>query len=78
MKKGVYKCKLCKGTGEVKKITKCVYAGINHEIIQNINCEYCKGDGYLDWIEAVVGKRKETNTTKSRVLSGFNYINKNP
>jgi len=56
MKKGVYKCKECNGTGEIKKITNYVYAGIDHEIIQNINCKHCKGDGYLDWIENVVGK----------------------
>jgi len=41
-----------------------------------MTCPRCHGDGQFDWIEQVIGKRKETNTTKSRVLSGFNYINK--
>ncbi len=54
MKKGTYKCKKCKGTGEIKNPNE-PKAFIFHE---HVKCPKCKGDGYLDWIENVVGKKR--------------------
>ena len=56
MKKGVYKCKKCKGTGQIQESSSYMIHGINHTVDRYNDCEHCKGDGYLDWIESIVGK----------------------
>jgi len=56
MKKGTYKCKVCKGTGQVDKETNYLLHHQHGVITMKTECKHCKGDGYLDWIENVVGK----------------------
>ena len=70
LKKGSIYCGECDGKGSITASFN------NYKSITSMTCPRCHGDGQFDWIEQVIGKRKETNTTKSRVLSGFNYINK--
>jgi len=54
LKTGESECKVCKGTGqiEIKKDKKYQRFFSSH-----ISCQKCYGDGKLDWIENVVGKR---------------------
>ncbi len=75
LKKGEVKCDKCEGNGLAKKPKIFRDSGGTYITIDmNHTCRKCKGDGKLDWIENIVGKEQGT---KSRVLSGFNYINKN-
>lgn len=49
-------CDKCKGTGYDLKIPQ---VENNETYYQNhYPCDKCQGDGKLDWIEAVVGKKK--------------------
>lgn len=59
-----YECDECKGTGEIKKITKiCVqendeYKDPSYEIPMVYRCTKCKGTGELNWLERIFGKMK--------------------
>jgi len=64
MKKGQYKCKVCKGIGEIKNPN-------NSKLFiypEYIKCPNCKGYGYLDWIENIVGKQMSENEEIKEVL----------
>lgn len=44
-------CDQCNGTGSPDN-------NINDDIINSFHCEKCHGYGKLDWVEAVVGKKR--------------------
>ena len=71
LKEGEVLCPDCKGSGNQAKWDTIPDYRVTLE------CETCNGTGKLDWIEAVVGKKKELEQIKFRTLSGFNYL-KNP
>jgi len=56
MKKGVYKCKKCNGTGTIPYSYNYIMYEKNYTMDSSIECPKCKGDGHLDWIENIVGK----------------------
>ena len=56
-KKGMYKCKKCKGTGKTHKKFYFMFEGKHLEGQRNIQCPICKGDKWVDWVEQVVGKK---------------------
>lgn len=63
-----YKCSKCKGTGEY-------YHCVSHpKRIERTDavlykCPACDGDGYLDWVENVVGKRPKLITDSSAAIN---------
>jgi len=56
LKKGEVKCDKCDGSGVLIK-TKNTMVDLKHiSYDMTYECPKCKGDGKLDWVEAVVGK----------------------
>lgn len=53
LKEGDMICEYCNGWGTI-------YDSILNSVIQ---CEQCKGDGVLDWIENVRGKEKKVGNS---------------
>lgn len=45
-------CKVCGGTGKVRE----KQSRWSRRVVRN-DCPVCKGDGKLDWIEKIVGKK---------------------
>ena len=77
MKKGIYKCKKCDGTGRIELTYEQAY-GISSggPNLKNIVCTICKGDGYLDWVENIVGKKM---TNREKFMAQFRKeFKKNP
>lgn len=59
LKPGEIICDRCHGAKVIEKITN--YKRHHHSgtITSNVICEHCKGEGKLNWIERVVGKKEE-------------------
>jgi len=69
-----YLCPICFGWGKVMNSDPFLRA------IQ-VDCPWCLGDGKLDWIENIVGKREENIKGKSwrpRAITGLVCKNKSP
>jgi len=56
LKKGEVKCDKCDGSGVIIKTKNTMYKLEHISYDMKTKCKHCKGDGYLDWIENVVGK----------------------
>lgn len=64
LKPGEVKCDKCNGTGIINNSTYIVkLPGVNYtstissESLIGVKCKRCKGEGKMDWIENVVGKK---------------------
>ncbi len=57
---GEYICSECNGNGHIKNE-------------KYISCKRCQGEGKLDWIENIVGKKPN-----QKILRGLNWENKHP
>jgi DnaJ-class molecular chaperone len=76
LKPGEVECPKCNGKGTITKWLETNYlAGYRYP--RECQCPKCHGVGKLDWVEAVVGKKKKYDKIKFRTMQGFNYINKN-
>jgi DnaJ-class molecular chaperone len=64
LKPGEYKCDRCNGTGEIELINPDSFIGVYYEW-----CPKCKGEGKLDWIENVVGKKP-----KNDIFNGVTWM----
>ena len=61
LKKGNIYCKECNGYGTIElSYKRCSYGSSNDILVKNLVCPQCHGDGQLDWIEQVVGKKSKT------------------
>ncbi len=59
LKKGEVKCDKCKGKGKIPaKDHPRVYISTEGSLFE---CPKCFGTGKLDWVENIVGKRKDEN-----------------
>jgi len=56
-----YKCDKCDGTGMYYRCNK------NNQAFLSM-CPKCDGDGHLDWVENIVGKRRKVNIDTSGVI----------
>mgnify|MGYP002628953280 CR=1 FL=1 len=50
-------CDKCNGTGETIRLFMFNYSGMNEHGERKDMCPKCKGDGKLDWIDNVLGKK---------------------
>jgi len=64
---GEIKCEECKGTGYDLEIQKREY--IIEYYKKHCKCSKCQGEGKLDWIENVVGKK-----TPNPIMSGVTWL----
>jgi DnaJ-class molecular chaperone len=74
LKPGEVKCDKCKGTGIINNSTYVVeLPGVKYtsttssESLIGIKCKKCKGEGKMDWIENVVGKKDRR--TKAPIMN---------
>jgi DnaJ-class molecular chaperone len=68
MKKGDVKCKKCNGKGEVDKPFTFMNGGKHIEAHIPHVCSKCLGDGHLDWVENITGKKMSDLEKKNEEL----------
>lgn len=68
LKKGEVKCDECSGCGSIVKV-KTTMVDLKHISYDMMSpCPKCKGDGKLDWVENVVGKKLSEEEEKREIM----------